>query len=88
LDWRNSNSQFYRAIHISYPREGDGQHAERRVVSPGSLIMLHGLPDGVPAARLGHPWNDWSNDCIAVTNREMDEIWSLVDEGTTIIIYA
>ncbi|MGH6887329.1 MAG: L,D-transpeptidase family protein, partial [Geminicoccales bacterium] len=31
--------------------------------------------------------NNWTNGCIAVTNHEMDEIWSLVDDGTTIIIY-
>ena len=41
----------------------------------------------MPAARVGHPWNNWTNGCIAVTNSEMDEIWSLVDDGTTIIIY-
>jgi murein L,D-transpeptidase YafK len=87
LDWRNSNSQFYRAIHISYPREDDQVHAIRWGVSPGGLIMLHGLPNGVSAARVGHPWNDWTNGCIAVTNEEMDEIWSMVDDGTTIIIY-
>jgi murein L,D-transpeptidase YafK len=87
LDWRNSSSQFYRAIHISYPRGDDLLHALRWGVSPGGLIMLHGLPNGVSAARVGHPWSDWTNGCIAVTNEEMDEIWSMVDDGTTIIIY-
>jgi L,D-peptidoglycan transpeptidase YkuD (ErfK/YbiS/YcfS/YnhG family) len=37
--------------------------------------------------RMGHPFVDWTDGCIAVTNQEMDEIWSLVDDGTTIIIY-
>jgi len=87
LDWRNANSQFYRAIHISYPRRDEGEHAERWGVSPGGLIMIHGLPNGIPAPRVGHPWNDWTNGCIAVTNEEMDEIWSQVEDGTTIIIY-
>ena len=87
LDWRNPVSRFYRAIHISYPRAGKSEHATRWGVAPGGLIMIHGLPNGVPAARVGHPWNNWTNGCIAVTNREMDEIWSLVDDGTTIIIY-
>src|SRR5918992_1680861 len=50
LDWRNSNSQFYRAIHVSYPRGDDQLHARRWGVSPGGLIMLHGLPNGVSAA--------------------------------------
>ena len=87
LDWRNPNSSFYRAIHVSYPAPHDQEPAERWGVAPGGLIMIHGLPNGVPAARVGHPWNNWTNGCIAVTNREMDEIWSLVEDGTTIIIY-
>ena len=87
LDWRNPRSNFYRAIHVSYPSPHDWEPAMRWGVPPGGLIMIHGLPNGVPAARVGHPWNNWTNGCIAVTNREMDEIWSLVDDGTTIIIY-
>jgi murein L,D-transpeptidase YafK len=87
LDWRNSNSNFYRAIHVSYPGPHDEEAAQRWGVPLGGLIMIHGLPNGVPAARVGHPWNNWTNGCIAVTNHEMDEIWSLVEDGTTIIIY-
>jgi len=87
LDWRNSNSNFYRSIHVSYPREGDDHHAERWGVSPGGLIMLHGLPNGVPADRVGHPYVDWTDGCIALTNEEIDEIWARVEDGTTIIIY-
>jgi murein L,D-transpeptidase YafK len=87
LDWRNPNSRFYRAIHISYPRPGVDEHAQRWGVAPGGLIMLHGLPNGVPAERVGHPRRDWTDGCIALTNEEMDEVWARVDDGTTIIIY-
>jgi murein L,D-transpeptidase YafK len=87
LDWRNSSSSFYRSIHISYPRAGDDVHAVRWGVSPGGLIMLHGLPNGVRAEQIGHPEVDWTNGCIALTNEEIDEIWALVKDGTTIIIY-
>ena len=87
LDWRNANSQFYRSIHISYPHEDDQAAAHRRKVSPGGLIMIHGLPNGRQADDMNHPLNDWTNGCIAVTNDEMDEIWSLVEDGTTIIIF-
>src|SRR5918997_1693174 len=80
LDWRNAHSNFYRSIHVSYPRDGDDQHAERWGVSPGGLIMLHGLPNGVPAARVGHPDVDWTDGCIALTNEEIDEIWARVDD--------
>ena len=87
LDWRNSSSNFYRSIHISYPRAGDDLHAARWGVSPGGLIMLHGLPNGRRAEQIGHPDVDWTNGCIALTNEEIDEIWALVEDGTTIIIY-
>ena len=87
LDWRNSNSNFYRSIHISYPRAWDDLGAERWGVSPGGEIMIHGLPNGVPAARVGHPYVDWTDGCIALTNEEMDDLWARVDDGTTIIIY-
>ncbi len=87
LDWRNANSQFYRSMHISYPREDDQAAAHRRDVSPGGLIMIHGLPNGRQAGDMNHPLNDWTNGCIAVTNDQMDEIWSLVEDGTTIIIF-
>ena len=87
LDWRNANSQFYRSIHISYPREDDRASAIRKGLSPGSLIMIHGLPNGRQATDMNHPLSDWTNGCIAVTNSEMNEIWSLVEDGTTIIIF-
>jgi murein L,D-transpeptidase YafK len=87
LDWRNPVSRFYRALHISYPRTGEGVHATRWGVSPGGAIMLHGLPNGISAEEIGHPRRDWTDGCIALTNAEMDEIWERVDDGTTIIIY-
>jgi murein L,D-transpeptidase YafK len=87
LDWRNPDSQFYRAIHISYPRQSRSPHATRWGVSPGGHIMLHGLPNGVSAERVGHPRRDWTEGCIALTNEEIDEIWARVEDGTTIIIY-
>ncbi len=87
LDWRNPDSQFYRSIHISYPREDDREAALRRGQSPGGMIMIHGMPNGRRAVDMGHPLSDWTNGCLAVTNDEMDEIWSLVEDGTTIIIF-
>jgi L,D-peptidoglycan transpeptidase YkuD (ErfK/YbiS/YcfS/YnhG family) len=43
--------------------------------------MIHGLKPGV-----SHPQTDWTQGCIAVTDREMDEIWSLVADHTPIEI--
>jgi murein L,D-transpeptidase YafK len=87
LDSRLKDSQFYRALHISYPNWYDRNRAEFLGVPPGGAIMIHGQPNDVPKGYVGHPEIDWTNGCIAVTNGEMDEIWALVQDGTSINIY-
>lgn len=86
LDWRNAKSRFYRAIHISYPNETDRRQARVRSVSPGGAIMIHGLPPRLAAIGADHAKWDWTEGCIALTNAEIDEIWTLVDDGTVIEI--
>lgn len=87
LDWKNPNSEYYRSIHISYPNAADRARARAAgVKDPGDNIMIHGL--GPEMAFLGktHRAADWTNGCIAVTNKEIDEIWRLVRTGTPIEI--
>lgn len=86
LDWRNPRSQFYRSIHISYPNDDDQSRARDRGVSPGGLIMIHGFPSHIVGVTRDDLGPDWTNGCIAVTNAEMDVIWSTVDDGTPIEI--
>ena len=86
LDRRNAKSRFYKSIHVSYPNEQDKQQAAKNGVSPGGDIMIHGLPNGFGWLGATHRANDWTDGCIAVTDREMDEIWELVADGTLIEI--
>ena len=86
LDWRNPKSRFYRSIHISYPNTEDRDRARRQGVSPGGDIMIHGLPPAAAKAGVDHTRWDWTEGCIAVSNREMDEIWRSVGDGTPIEI--
>ena len=86
LDGRNPNSQYYKAYHISYPSPEDLAAAHRRGLNPGGDIMLHGLPNGYRWVGKAHLLKDWTEGCIAVTDEEMDEIWSLVPVGTPIDI--
>ncbi len=87
LDFKLKDSAFYRAIHISYPNERDLEHARSLGVDPGGKIMIHGLPNRMSASRVGHPKLDWTQGCIAVTNKEMDILWKMVDAGTPIEIH-
>ena len=86
LDSHNDHSHFYKAIHISYPNAEDRKRAARLGVSPGGDVFIHGLPNGYGLVGAAHRLHDWTDGCIAVTNAEIDEIWSLVPNGTPIEI--
>ena len=86
LNSRNSHSQFYKSIHISYPSEHDRAMARQKGVSPGGDVFIHGLPNGYGAIGAAHRLRDWTDGCIAVTNEEIDEIWKAVPDGTQIEI--
>lgn len=86
VDFRNANSGFYRALRISYPNEADRVRALEAGMSPGGQIMIHGLKNGQGWLGERHLADDWTNGCVAVTNAEIDEIWSLVNLGTPVEI--
>ncbi|MBP8926956.1 MAG: L,D-transpeptidase family protein [Pseudomonadales bacterium] len=88
LDWRNPKSGFYKSIHISYPNDNDRLQAQKRGVSPGGMIMIHGehyIPSLSRIYRLASK-KDWTEGCIAINNEEMDELWVTVADGTPIEI--
>ncbi|MEX2475523.1 murein L,D-transpeptidase family protein [Marinobacter sp.] len=86
LDWRNADSDFYKSIHISYPNVQDRELASAWGLDPGGSIMIHGLPNEAGDLAFAYIGLDWTNGCIAVTNDQMDEIWTLVHNGTPIRI--
>ncbi len=86
LDSRNERSQFHRSLHISYPNAKDRAAARAHGVSPAGDVFVHGLPNGYGWIGAGHRAKDWTDGCIAVTNEEIEEIWSVVPDGTPIEI--
>ncbi len=86
LDYKKSDSSFHKSIHISYPNEADKQVALEQGVDPGGLIMIHGQPNGLGWLAFLTQRSNWTAGCIAVTNREMDQIWSAVPVSTPIEI--
>ncbi|WP_339107196.1 L,D-transpeptidase family protein [Thioclava sp. GXIMD4216] len=86
IDWRNSQSMAHLSLHISYPDATDRARAAAAGHDPGGNIMIHGLPNGWGAlGRLHRLWN-WTDGCVAVTNAQMEEIWSLVPNGTRVVL--
>ena len=92
LDWRNPKSAFYKSLHVSYPNVQDQAKAKQLGVPAGGDIMIHGSAttsqiEKFPSLMKYLPRNDWTWGCVAVRNIDMDEIWTLVDDGTVITIY-
>ncbi|MBF9045679.1 L,D-transpeptidase family protein [Rhodobacterales bacterium LSUCC0031] len=81
IDRRNPNSAYYLSIGISYPNSADRAQAAARGVSPGGDIFIHGTPREFRRKR------DWTAGCIAVTDREMREIYTMVPMRTVIDIF-
>ncbi len=86
VDSRIARSKFHRALHISYPNAADLAAARRSGTNPGGDIMIHGLPRGFEDLADSHTTRNWTKGCIAVNNAEIDEIWRLVPDGTSIEI--
>lgn len=86
IDGRNPDSGYHRSLRISYPGPQDVAAARAAGVSPGGLIMIHGLKNGYGWIGAAHTARDWTRGCIAVTDDEIDEIARLVPDGTAIEI--
>lgn len=86
IDAKKPNSRFYRALHISYPNEDDKERALGQGLDPGGDVEIHGIENGLGWIGRLHRKIDWTDGCIAVTDSEMDEIYSSVDIGTSVKI--
>jgi L,D-transpeptidase catalytic domain len=86
IDSRNSQSSFHLALHISYPSDEDNRRAAARRVSAGFDIMIHGIQNGRGWMGAFHRWKNWTAGCIALTDEEIEELWRVTPDGTTIEI--
>ena len=81
IDRKNPNSSFHLSIGLNYPNAQDRAEAAALGKSPGGDIFIHGTPKRLRGK------DDWTWGCIAVTNREMEDIYAMVNVGTSIWIY-
>jgi murein L,D-transpeptidase YafK len=86
IDYRNPKSDYHLALHISYPSAEDNARAAERSVNAGFDIMIHGLPNGKGWIGAAHRQSDWTAGCIALTDAEIEELYRVTPDGTTIEI--
>lgn len=86
LETRNPHSDFTLSIKVSYPNPMDVERARAHQWDPGGLIMIHGLPNDLKHDPQDYESHDWTDGCIAVSNADMAEIWTLTPENARIDI--
>jgi murein L,D-transpeptidase YafK len=87
IDRRNPNSSYHLSIGISYPNSRDVAFAQAAGKSPGGEIFIHGQPvkgKSQPKKKK----RDWTAGCIAVKDKEIEEIYAMVNNGTLITLRA
>jgi murein L,D-transpeptidase YafK len=84
----NPNSAYHLSLRIGYPTAEQIEDAARRGVNAGGDIMIHGLPNERGWIGSRHTKFDWTEGCVAVTNREIEWLYSAVKVGTPVEISA
>lgn len=82
VDKRNPNSEYHLSVGISYPNAQDLAFAEAMGLPPGDDIFFHGTPRDKPRG------TDWTAGCMAVSNREIEELYAMLRDGTPVWINA
>lgn len=77
---KNPKSAYHLSLGVSYPNDLDREFAKAAGKSPGGDIFIHGGPNEKVSRR------DWTWGCVAVTDKEMEVIYSMVNPGTPIVI--
>ncbi len=80
ISHKNPRSNYHLSLGISYPNDEDRAFALANGRPPGGDIFIHGY------TRKNGNRGDWTAGCIAVTNKEMEDIYAMVRPGTPILI--
>jgi murein L,D-transpeptidase YafK len=82
----NPHSNYFLAMKVSYPNNADVERARAHHLDPGGAIMIHGLPNVLKYAPQDYETHDWTDGCIALSNEDMAQIWTMTRDGVPIDI--
>lgn len=82
---KHISQNFQKFLGISYPSERDKLLAQRFGVSPGGQVGIHGDRGGMSGFWQRYDPN-WTDGCIALRNKDVEEVYAMVDVGTPIMI--
>jgi murein L,D-transpeptidase YafK len=83
---RNSHSDYFLSIQVSYPNADDARRAHGHHEDPGGSIMIHGLPNNLRHSPDYYATADWTDGCIALSNSDMVEVWLMTQDNVRVEI--
>ena len=83
---RNTRSDFFLSIQVSYPNDEDKRRARKHGWDPGGAIMIHGMPNQLHHSVAYYTSADWTDGCIALSNSDMVEVWMRTQDNIPIDI--
>lgn len=87
INERDSMSHYHKNLGISYPNTEDSTYAASQGLNAGGAIKIHGYPNNHKGSQIKHFQNsDWTVGCIAVNDREVDELYRWVIVNCPILI--
>jgi murein L,D-transpeptidase YafK len=86
LTRRNTRSDYFLSIQVSYPNPDDMRRAHSHHMDPGGLIMIHGLPNNLRHSPDYYATADWTDGCIALSNSDMVEVWLMTQDNVRVEI--
>jgi murein L,D-transpeptidase YafK len=85
IDSKNPNSGYHKNLGISYPNKKNIENARKQGKLPGGDIKIHGYQNGLALGNLNIKYS-WTFGCIALTNKDIDELYEIIKIGTIIEI--
>lgn len=82
---KHISQNFQKFLGISYPNDKDKLIARRFGLSPGGQVGIHGDRGGMSGFFQRFDQN-WTDGCIAMRNPDIEEVYTMVDVGTPILI--
>ncbi len=86
LTRRNTHSDYFLSILVSYPNSEDARRARSHHEDPGGSIMIHGLPNNLRHPPDYYASADWTDGCIALSNADMVELWLMTQDNIRVEI--
>ncbi len=80
---KNPKSNFHLSLGINYPNQKDKKLAKKLGFDPGDNIFIHGGPKNI----FKHIFSDWTDGCVAVTDKEIEQIYKMIKKNTVVYIH-